>query len=541
VGIDFNDVAAAGDAALIADSIEKAEAVEAAERDDRARIVVRRGRIDETVDATESALIEHGAPLYVRGELAVRLARGVEDKRIRRSSTAPVLQPLTPPALREEIDRVARFVVKTKTPDPESGELVERTRTIECPGGVASVYLARIGAMRLPQVFGIAEAPILTKDGRIVVDGYDLAEAVLVIAPGHWSSTPSRPTKADAKAAIVRLFAPFEHFPFRDDVDKSVTLAAMLSVIARPTLPSCPAFALTAPVRGSGKSKIADMVATLGTGRSAAAMAWANDDAENEKRLASAVLAGDSVVLIDNVESTVRSPLLCSVLTQETVALRPLGRSEVVRVANRALIVTTGNNLAIAGDLTRRFLIAEIDPQSERPETRKFPFDPVERVRAERRMLVADALTVLRYGMRIGQQATPLGSFEEWSRRVRDPLIDLGYADPCKALDRLVDDDPEREIAMALIASWHSVFAGTPTNVNAALAHAERDRSGALHAALDAVAGGAGGINARRVGRYLLRIKDRYFGDAVIRQGRDSHTKTATWRVDVRRPLRVVA
>src|SRR5690606_15632243 len=132
-------------------------------------------------------------------------------------------------------------------------------------------------------------------------------------------------------------------------------------------------------------------------------------------------------------------------------------------------------NLTIMGDLSRRVLVAEIDPACERPELRRFDFDPVQRAREQRRALVAAGLTILRWGATVPEQVAPLGSFEQWSRRVRDPLIALGVGDPCACLDRLMAEDPEREAALALLAAVHGAFGEDRTTVAAMIQRAELD------------------------------------------------------------------
>ena len=50
--------------------------------------------------------------------------------------------------------------------------------------------------------------------------------------------------------------------------------------------------------------------------------------------------------------------------------IRVLGQSRHVEVPVNATIFATGNNLQIAGDLTRRTLLCTLDARCERPELR---------------------------------------------------------------------------------------------------------------------------------------------------------------------------
>lgn len=69
-----------------------------------------------------------------------------------------------------------------------------------------------------------------------------------------------------------------------------------------------------------------------------------------------------------------------------------LGKSEVVEVPTDVLVTATGNNLRIDGDPTRRVLICRIDPETERPELRKFDNDPIADAKVGRPRFVTAAL-----------------------------------------------------------------------------------------------------------------------------------------------------
>lgn len=498
--------------------------------DKRHLVLVETGHIDLCADDARAGLFADGSPYFQRGDALVRKVQGPDAAKHRTGSDAPMLVTATPAMLLDDLERTCRFLSRKE--NPETGET--RTKPIHCPKALPAVILGRAGRLPVPTIRGLAEVPQLHADGTIVADGYDARAKVLVIAAGDWPRVPGAPTEADARAALARFDGLLAGFPFAGEMDRAITLAAFLSAVLRPTLPSCPAFAWSAPVRGSGKSKLADVAAVLATGRTSPALTWARQEEEAEKRLGAAVMAGDPVILLDNIESALRGACLNSLLTQPTVALRILGRSQLLRVSAAVLVLATGNNLVLLGDLSRRFLVASLDPEMERPELRRFDFDPVERALAERGELVAALHTIARWGQDKPTGLPPLGSFEVWSRRVRDPLVSLGLPDPCTVLDRLHQADPEREAALELLTEWHRSFDGQATTVAEAIRLATRlkDPDTILRDALDAVAGGPGGINPTRLGRYLMRIRDRVVGGFVFRQGRDLVGNVANWHVE---------
>lgn len=502
--------------------------------DARHVVWVRAGQIDQTADEAVQGLMGEGSPYFQRGECLVREVRGFIRPPAFAGGTprpvAPFLGPATVPMLHDDLERTCRFITRHEV--VETGEV--RLRTVSCPKPLPAVILSRAGRLPVPPIRGIAEVPLLHADGTLVMDGYDPRAQVLVVAPGEWPEVPERPSDADAEAALSRIDAVISGFPFVKDCDRAVTVAAMISAVLRPTLPACPAFAWSAPVRGSGKSKLADVCAVIATGRTAPAMSWPRQEDEAEKRLAASVMSGDAVILLDNIETALRGDCLNSLLTQPTVSLRVLGRSQMLRVGAASLLLATGNNLILQGDLSRRFLVAHLDPRDERPELRQFAFDPVQFALTERGALVAALHTIARWGIRQRVNLAPVGSFEVWSRRVRDPLVALGLADCCEVLADLHKEDPEREAALEVLAEWRGTFDGAEQTVAAVIRTAATDdKKKALRDALDAVAGGPGGLSPKRLGKYLTRIKDRMFDGHVMRRGAGNlSSKVATWYVE---------
>lgn len=501
--------------------------------DARHVVWVRAGQIDQAADEAVKGLMGEGSPYYQRGECLVREVRGVARSKGAEAggrAAPPFLAMATGPMLQDDLERTCRFMTRQEVPDASE----VRLRTVSCPKSLPAVILARAGRLPVPPIRGIAEVPLLHADGALVAEGYDPRAQVVVVAPGHWPAVPARPSDADAYAALERIDAVIAGFPFVKPCDRAVTVAAMLSAVLRPTLPACPAFAWSAPVRGSGKSKLADVCAVIATGRTAPAMSWPRQEDEAEKRLAASVMSGDAVILLDNIETALRGDCLNSLLTQPTVSLRVLGRSQMLRVGAASLLLATGNNLILQGDLSRRFLVAHLDPRDERPELRQFAFDPVQFALTERGALVAALHTIARWGMRQSVNLAPVGSFETWSRRVRDPLVALGLADCCEVLAELHKEDPEREAALELLTEWHKAFKTIEERSVAEIIRAATasDRA-ALRDALDAVAGGPGGINPKRLGKYLTRIRDRVFEGHVMRRGGGNLSdKVATWFVE---------
>ena len=73
---------------------------------------------------------------------------------------------------------------------------------------------------------------------------------------------------------------------------------------------------------------------------------------------------------------------------------------------------------------------------------------------------LVSALTVLRAYHVAGRprQASPLGSFGEWSDLVRSALLWLGHADPVDTMEKSRTSDPKLERLRAVMVQWRKVI-----------------------------------------------------------------------------------
>jgi hypothetical protein len=196
------------------------------------------------------------------------------------------------------------------------------------------------------------------------------------------------------------------------------------------------------------------------------------------------LLAGCPVIFWDNLMGVFDSPALAAFLTAEKYRDRLLGKSETPSVPSAALVLLTGNNLTLAGDLPRRILVARIDPVTERPYAREFDFDPLAVCRGARERKVAAALTLLRGWLSSGMHRFGKGnfaSFEQWDHWVRQCVIWIGtelapgeFEDPIRGVDAAQAEDPAQEALGRLAAAWRAVFGRTPATCAEALRVYER-------------------------------------------------------------------
>jgi Bifunctional DNA primase/polymerase, N-terminal len=400
------------------------------------------GQLPRAVDEAEAALIANGRRhIYQRGDLLVRPIKPKLKAADDRDTVGWQLTPITKPYMIDTFTRIARF----ERFDARLGKYLAKN----CPDKVAELFIARGGHWKVPVLLSIVNAPFLRRDSSLCErPGYDQASALLFNPEKQtFPPIPLSPTLQDARDTLKYLDETLlEEFPFVEKIDRSVALSAILTALDRRAMATAPLHAFTSPVAGTGKSMLVDLASILASAELAPVIAQGEDEREMEKRLGASLIAGDQIISLDNCDREVSSSFLCQALTQQRLKIRLLGFSRHVDVPITATFFATGNNLVIASDLTRRTLLCQLDAGMERPELRSFKRNVLETARAERGPLVAAALTVLRawHLARTAIGIEPLGSFEEWSFRIRQPLMWLDRIDPCESITTVRESDPSR-------------------------------------------------------------------------------------------------
>jgi len=414
-------------------------------------------------------------------------------------------------------------------------ETTQTWKAIDPPEQYSKTYLAKTGQWRAPVLTGVVEAPTLRRDGTLLnKPGYDAASGLYVDYAGAPVSVPESPTREDALAALAVLKEPYSEFQFADPaMGLSIALAATLTATVRRSLRTAPMLAFDAPVMGAGKGLLVKVSALIATGRPAPLLSQGQDEAEAEKRLGSMLLAGVSMINLDNIERPVGGELLCSMLTEPVCNPRILGKSESPEMPCNLTMFATGNNLQFVGDMVRRVLICRIDPGVERPDARRFNRNLNEWIPANRARLLSAALTILRAYIVAGkpkQPIAPYGSFEEWSDWIRSALVWLGETDPCLSRTALEDDDPILSSLHAVLSLWSRDLGPRVYTAAEVCAKADGDL---LLALLDVASNRRDQekLDPKRLGKWLLKHKGRVANGLRIVKGEDSGKKIALWAV----------
>ena len=504
--------------------------------DQRPTILIAAGELDRVATEAEDALIQSGLPIFQRGLDLVRpITREVSASKGRMTVSA-ALQTMTPPAL---LDLYCSTALWQKF-DARSAGWVRANP----PSNVAAIHLSRAGRWTHPVIAGVITTPTMRPDGSILFTcGYDAATRLFHVADPmlQFPRLLEHPTQTDASRALDLLSSLLKGFPFVEDADRSVGLAALLTPIVRGAMQVAPLFAIRATTAGTGKSYLADLVAALSTARPCPVISAGNSDEETEKRLGGLLLEGFPLISIDNVNGELGGDLLCQAVERPLVRVRRLGVSDITEIESRATILATGNGLRVRGDMVRRTMLCTLDANEERPELRTFDSDPMAMVLADRGRYVAAALTIVRAFRASGAPtAPPLASFQEWSDTVRSALIWLGCADPCDTMEKAREEDPELEELREVMSTWKRDLGSDSYTVRDLADKADQRDDGYgssqgdyvrpdLRDVLLRIGSERGCISTKRLGYWLKgragRIAD---GHRIVRSG-DGHTGVAKW------------
>jgi hypothetical protein len=326
------------------------------------------------------------------------------------------------------------------------------------PMNVAVTLLERDGVFKFPEIVGVIATPTMRPDGTLLLkQGYDPATRLLLIEPPKMPEIPDQPTREDALRALALLEDLISESPFDDEPSRSVALSGLITPVVGGGFAVAPMHVSSAPVAGSGKSFLWDIVAAISTGQRRIPVIAAGNAEETEKRLVGVMLSAQPLISIDNVNGELKGDFLCQAIEQHVLDIRPLGRSEIARIETGGVtFFATGNNITIAGDLCRRTITSRLDSKLENPQLKQYKNDPIRKILDDRGNYIAACLTICRAYTVAGRPGLlpRLASFEGWSDIVRSALVWLGKADAVDTMDGIRAEDPQRATLSDLLHAW---------------------------------------------------------------------------------------
>jgi putative DNA primase/helicase len=109
-------------------------------------------------------------------------------------------------------------------------------------------------------------------------------------------------------------------------------------------------------------------------------------------------------------------------------------------------------------------------------------------------------------------ELVPFGSFEDWDRFVRSPLVWLGMPDPVGSRSRVAEDDDEGAEQRALVETWAAVFGSKKMKLSMVLRvcgtpdgnEERKEKLSELWEVLEMIAPQHnGGVDARKLGKWF--------------------------------------
>jgi DNA primase catalytic core len=387
----------------------------------------------------------------------------------------------------------------------------------------------------LPPLEAVASTPFFDADGVLVsTPGYHRASRVWYLDDGlRIPPLPQAPSPAEVAAARALLRDDLlVDFPFTAQSDQTHAVAALLLPFARRLISDCtPIHLLEAPSPGSGKGLLADLISMLILGHAALPATLTADEDETRKKITSLLIRGQPVILLDNIKDVLDSAQLAAALTAEVWSDRLLGHSRLVELPNRATWIATGNNLQLSMEIARRCVRVRIDAKVDQPWLRTgFRHDPLKPwVIAHRAELVHALLILIQAWLAAGRPpgSRTLGSFDTWARTIGGILEHAelpGFLEDTNELYESADTETQewRDFTSAWWARFRSLWVNTSDLAALALEHgllssllANRDQLG----------------QKVRLGKALLRARDRHFGHYRVVVGRNSHIKAAHYQL----------
>ena len=485
----------------------------------------------EAVDALEAA---NDPPVLFRRGGALVMIRPDEDDH-------PVITRVSEAMMRGRLARVARFHRETK------GGIIQVSPPTDLTLDVLSAQEGSFPALGV-----VSQLPIIHSDGSVRVEtGYDPAtRAYYLPEPSfQFPGIPTAPTANQIDTALKTLDEAIGDFPFESESDKANCIGLMLTPILKVGLNVRSPLALVdAPKWGTGKTLLAMLIYIIATGSEGTVCSAPVTEEEWRKRILSILERGSAVVILDNVDQTLRSPSLAAVLTSPYWEDRVLGRSEDVRLPNVATWIATGNNLALGGEMARRGYRIRLDAKVANPAQRngfkRTDQELLDWARGDRGALVAALLVLIRAWWVADRPKAALpafGSFNHWAAAIGGILNRAGVHGFLENLDQVQKEGDEEstqwdEFLRALVLSFGGCeftaadVTGEALSATSRIALALPDEIGHPREQRE---GGHLSL-ARKVGRALARKCGTRFGDLDLRIERgepEKHTKVQRWRV----------
>jgi hypothetical protein len=457
------------------------------------------GDLHRVVDAAEKELAHRGRH-YQAGGLIVSVSTDP-------TTGDPSIVPTSGPALTRELSAAATW----ERYDKRS----ESWAQCDPPARHVGILFDAQNFSHLAPLAGLARQPYFREaDGDLVLrPGYDEVAQRFGVFEARQFDIPD-PTLEAARSALALLESLLTEFHFVSTADKAAALSAMFTAVVRPSLPYAPAFHVRAPVFGSGKTYLCELIGAFAGPGGNAKVSYPTTSEEATKVVLSLLLTSPACVEFDDMDTDwLPHGTIKRMLTAETITDRILGVSKTATVSTRTLFLGSGNNVGPIRDLLRRVLTIHVDPRCPTPATMSYRNAPVTMVRQNRSDYVLAVLTIILAWRQAGAPRANVDNIVTydgaWSDYCRHPLTWLGHTDPATALLTQIRHDPDGDALLSLMSEWHDVFGSSPTTVRKAVERAIFNHPSLLDAMREFPVEERGEINRSKLGWLLKKNANR--------------------------------
>ena len=477
------------------------------------------GDLHRVVDAAEKELANRGRH-YQAGGLIVSVSTDP-------TCGDPSILPTSAPALTRELSVAATW-------EKYDGRAEDWVRC-DPPARHAGILFDSQNFRYLPPLAGVARQPYFREtDGELITQpGYDKTAQRFGVFDAR-QFVLHDPTPEAGRTALALLEDLLTEFHFVADTDKSAALAAIFTAVVRPTLAYAPAFHVQAPVFGSGKTYLCELIGAFAGPGGNAKVSYPTTSEEATKVILALLLTSPAVIEFDDMDTDwIPHGTIKRMLTAENITDRILGVSKTATVSTRTLFLGSGNNVGPIRDLLRRVLTIHIDPRCATPATMSYKGLPVDKVRQNRGLYVTAVLTIVQAWRAAGSPRAAVDSIVTfggaWSDYCRHPLMWLGHPDPATTLLEQVRHDPDGDALSGLMCEWHAAFGSAATTVRKAVDAALYNHQNLLDAMKEFPVEERDGINRSKLGWLLRKNANRIVGGFEFQQGEADGRKA--WRV----------
>lgn len=457
------------------------------------------GELDSVIDTAEKVLAENTMH-YQSGGLIVSVA-------IDPATGDPTICPISVQALTRKLSASINW-------EKYDGRSKKHISCDPPQRHIAILYNSQ-SFNHLPVIRGVVRQPYFREsDGKLITHpGYDSTSKLFGVFEPSKFDMPE-PTIGAARSSLSVLEDLLVEFHFVSEADKSAAMSAIFTAVVRATLKYAPGFHVKAPVSGSGKTYLCELIGAFAGPAANAKVSYPTTSEEATKTMLSLLLTNPAVIEFDDMDSDwTPHGTIKRMLTAEQITDRILGVSKTATVSTRTLFLGSGNNVGPVRDLLRRVLTINVDPRCTTPATISYKSSPVDKVRECREKYVSAVLLIISAWRKAGMPRANVESIVTyggaWSEYCRQPLIWMGLPDPATALINQITNDPDTQLLKALMSEWNHVFGSRSITVRKVIEHTKNSNSQLLDAIRELPVLDRGEINPSKFGWFLKKNANR--------------------------------